>query len=250
MKRKPTRASQPLVREPPVEKIRALARCMGLSEPCARELEVAISHLVEDLGASRISREERKEIVRQRRILSRHLRGLERFASNRLASRTAPLHMLLPNASLDAIARLSSDEAMRACAAAGPHPRPMVLPEGPLPPEKREAAGLLHGDLLLLAMVRGAAGPLDEWLAQDRRNKGGSPPDTARRLAIIALANAAPAIIGRRATATANGPFARLCADVLALLGIPGTGLERAIETTLRRWRASRLLQGKGLDDA
>lgn len=249
MKRKPTRDGLPRVQRPPVEKIRALARRMGLSEPCARELEVAISHLVEDLEASRISREERKEIVRQRRILSRHLRGLERFASNRLASKTAPLHMLLPNASLDAIARLSSDEAMRARADAGPHPRLMVFPEGPLSPEKREAAGLLYGDLLL-AMVRSAAGPLDEWLAQDRRNKGGSPPDTARRLAIIALANAAPAIIARRATATANGPFARLCADVLALLGIPCTGLERAIETTLRQWRASRLLQGKGLDDA
>lgn len=253
MKRKPTRDGLPRVQRPPVEKIRALARRMGLSEPCARELEVTINHLVKDLETSRISREERKEIVRQRRILSRHLRGLERFASNRLASKTAPLHMLLPNASLDAIARLSSDEAMRALAAAGPRahaPRPMVFPEGPLPPEKREAAGLLHGDLLLLAMVRSAAGPLDEWLAQDRRNKGGSPPDTARRLAIIALANAAPSIIARRATATANGPFARLCADVLALLGIPCTGLERAIETTLRQWRASRLLQGKGLDDA
>lgn len=249
MKRKPTRDGLPRVQRPPVEKIRALARRMGLSEPCARELEVAISHLVEDLETSRISREERKEIVRQRRILSRHLRGLERFASNRHDSETTSLRMLLPNASLDAIARLSSDEAMRARADAGPHPRPMVFPEGPLSPEKREAAGLLYGDLLL-AMVRSAAGPLDEWLAQDRRNKGGSPPDTARRLAIIALANAAPSIIARRATATANGPFARLCADVLALLGIPCTGLERAIETTLRQWRASRLLQGKGLDDA
>ena len=246
MTRKRPPAGRPLERQAPIEEIRALARRMQLSASCARELEVTIQHVVADLEATRIAHEERKENVRQRRILSRQLRGLERFASNRLASTTAPLHMLLPHASFDAIGRLSSDEAIRGLAAAVP----LALPEGPLPVGTRQAAALLHGDLLLLGLVRELLGPLDAWLAQDRKNKGGRPPDVARRFTIIALANAAPAIIGRAATATANGPFARLCADVLALLGIAVTGLERAIEAALRQRRASRLLQGKGLGDA
>jgi len=253
MTRKRPPAGRPLQRQAPIEEIRALARRMELPASCARELEVTIQHVVADLEATRITHEERKENVRQRRILSRQLRGLERFASNRLASTTAPLHMLLPHASFDAIGRLSSDEAFRGLAAAGPRahaPQPLALPEGPLPVGTRRAAALLHGDLLLLGLVRELLGPLDAWLAQDRKNKGGRPPDVARRFTIIALANAAPAIIGRAATATANGPFARLCADVLPLLGIAVSGLERAIEAALRQRRASRLLQGKGLDDA
>ena len=246
MTRKPPPAGRPLQRQAPIEEIRALARRMELPASCARELEVTIQHVVADLEATRITHEERKENVRQRRILSRLLRGLERFVSNRIASTTAPLHMLLPHASFDAIGRLSSDEAIRGLAAA----MLLALPEGPLRVGTRQAAALQHGDLLLHGLVRELLGPLDQWLAQDRLNKGGRPPDTARRFTIIALANAAPAIIGRAATATANGPFARLCAEVLPLLGITVTGLERAIEAALRQRDRSRLLQGKGLDDA
>jgi hypothetical protein len=61
---------------------------------------------------------------------------------------------------------------------------------------------------------------------------------------LLRVAEAAPAVIGRRPTATAGGRFVRLCAAVVVACGFDGLGVERAVEKAIKELSAE---QRKGL---
>ena len=60
------------------------------------------------------------------------------------------------------------------------------------------------------------------------------PKNVARDFLLFRLAEAAPAVIGRRPTATANGRFVRLCAAVVVACGFDDRGIERAVEKAIK----------------
>ena len=77
--------------------------------------------------------------------------------------------------------------------------------------------------------------PIKTWFDVDRLNRGGRPPKTVERdYLLLRLAEAAPAVIGKRPTATANGPFVRLCAAVVVACGFDDRGIERAVEKAIK----------------
>jgi hypothetical protein len=98
----------------------------------------------------------------------------------------------------------------------------------------REMLGLKHVCLLPELVTRLHA-PLKDWIAVNRLNKGGTKAKLARNLLIAQLAKDAPSIIGRRASKSQMGPFARLCAAVLPICGISAKGVEKAIPRILAK---------------
>ena len=73
---------------------------------------------------------------------------------------------------------------------------------------RRQARGLEHGGELLMHFVERINQPIKTWIELDRRNRGGRPTkNVARDFLLFRLAEAAPAVIGRRPTATAGGRF-------------------------------------------
>lgn len=101
------------------------------------------------------------------------------------------------------------------------------------------SVGLLHGAHLLAAQLRLIKAPIDAWLNAYVADPGGVEPDHMRNHVIRALAHAAPAILGRRATATAGGRFARLVAAVFHACELDDTGLEARIGRVLATRRKS-----------
>jgi hypothetical protein len=77
--------------------------------------------------------------------------------------------------------------------------------------------------------------PIKTWFELDRRNRGGRPAkNLARDFLLFRLAEAAPAVIGRRPTATAGRRFVRLCAAVVVACGFDDRGIERAVEKAIK----------------
>ena len=100
---------------------------------------------------------------------------------------------------------------------------------------RRQARGLEHGGELLMHFVERINQPIKTWFKLDRRNRGGRPAkNLARDFLLFRLAEAAPAVIGRRPTATVNGPFVRLCTAVVAACGLDDRGIERAVEKAIK----------------
>jgi hypothetical protein len=101
---------------------------------------------------------------------------------------------------------------------------------------RRQARGLESGGRLLLHVVERVNRPIKAWLELDRRNRGGRPTkNLARDLLLFRLAEAAPDVVGRKPTATAGGPFVRLCSAVAVACGLEDRGIERAAEKAIKR---------------
>ena len=80
---------------------------------------------------------------------------------------------------------------------------------------RRQARGHENWGELLMHFVERINQPIKTWFELDRRNRGGRPAkNLARDFLLFRLAEAAPTVIGKRPTATANGRFVRLCAAV------------------------------------
>jgi len=103
---------------------------------------------------------------------------------------------------------------------------------------RREALGLKHGHLMLKHFIDAIHAPLQKWVALDRLNKGGRPPQAARAYLIYRLAEAAPGIIGKSATIASTGPFVTLCSLVLPACGLSAKGVAKAIPPIVRQVRA------------
>jgi hypothetical protein len=107
--------------------------------------------------------------------------------------------------------------------------------------ERRKSLGLKIGDLLLTHYIRNINQSIKKFIELDRLNRGGRPPKSvARDLLLFRLAEASPVIISRRPTATAKGPFVRLCADVFLACGLSTSGIERAVEKVLNERKKRR----------
>jgi hypothetical protein len=100
---------------------------------------------------------------------------------------------------------------------------------------ERRAIGLKDGPELLAYLIKKINQPINTWFAVDRLNRGGRPTkNPARDLLLFRLAEAAPVVIGRRASATARGRFVRLCAAVVAACGLDDRGIERSVEKAIK----------------
>lgn len=104
----------------------------------------------------------------------------------------------------------------------------------------REDYGLLHGDRLLLYVLRVIHEPLQGWFAAKAANKGGRPANAERRFMIERLAEAAPSILGSEPPISVGSPFVALCERVLPLCGFAEDGIDKAVVSVLTRLRARR----------
>jgi hypothetical protein len=103
---------------------------------------------------------------------------------------------------------------------------------------QRKALGLKHAPELLAHLVERITRPIQVWLELNRQNRGGRPSDAVRDYVLIRLVEAAPEVLGSRATVTAGGKFVRLCTGAFNACGLNTEGLEKAIERILKQRRA------------
>ena len=94
--------------------------------------------------------------------------------------------------------------------------------------------GVQFGGQLLIHAVERILEPMETWLKENSRNKGGRPKDLRRRFIIDRLARAAPDVISARATATAGGLFTNLCGDVFGAYKLSTIGIADVIEDVVR----------------
>ena len=97
-----------------------------------------------------------------------------------------------------------------------------------------DAAGLDSGAEIWLAQLERVHEPMRGFFEEATPDAGGREPDFARHQLIIRLAEVSPVVLGRKATATAGGPFVRLVASVVNACGLDDTGIERAVERALK----------------
>ena len=102
----------------------------------------------------------------------------------------------------------------------------------------RRDLGLLHGADLLIHTLEKIQVPLKEWLDRNTQNSGGRPKQSIRELAIQRLIHFAPSILGSKPTPSVTGPFMTMATLSLYYCGFPEDGLEKAIATELRKWKA------------
>jgi hypothetical protein len=99
----------------------------------------------------------------------------------------------------------------------------------------RQTRGIENGGELLMHFVETINQPIKTWIELDQRNLGGRPAkNLARDFLLFRLAEAAPAVIGRRPTATAGGRFVRLCRAAVVACGFDDLGIERAVEKAIK----------------
>ena len=103
---------------------------------------------------------------------------------------------------------------------------------------RRRDLGLLHGADLLVHALQKIHTPLKGWLERNTQNPGGRPKQSIRELAIQRLIYFAPDIIGSMPTPSVTGPFITMATLSLYYCGFPEDGLEKAIATELRKWKA------------
>lgn len=93
----------------------------------------------------------------------------------------------------------------------------------------REALAIQCGHELVPAFITKLRAPLKTWIELNKLNKGGRNATITRHYLVARLADAAPDIIGRKASRSQTGPFVRLCEAVLPACGIDPKGVEKVI---------------------
>jgi hypothetical protein len=236
-------------RRPTPEEFDELVRDQILDDLQAHELRVVLYHVDEDLKAFRKrleGRKPRQELVRRLKRVAKPLGDLE-FELRRWAK---TLNDFLPAETQEEIGMLMSFSAMEAALK-----REIRTPEFRSEIESllsecpdfrmrqledrvviwRQTRGIENGGELLMHFVETINQPIKTWIELDRRNLGGRPAkNLARDFLLFRLAEAAPAVIGRRPTATAGGRFVRLCAAVVVACGFGRRGIERAVEKAIK----------------
>ncbi len=110
----------------------------------------------------------------------------------------------------------------------------------------REALGLKHGHVILTHFIERIHAPLARWIELKSLDEGGRPADAVRNYLIYQLAEAAPEVIGKRATVATTGTFVDLCTAVLVACGLPEAGIAKAIPPVVRKLRANRARRRRG----
>jgi hypothetical protein len=104
---------------------------------------------------------------------------------------------------------------------------------------RRHRSGIEHGHVLLRALIRELHEPFRNCVELLSANEGGAPPDWFRVLVIDQLADASFAIIGVHANSTHDGPFVRLCREVLSVFKQTTAGTRNAVTAVLKRRKAN-----------
>jgi hypothetical protein len=236
-------------KRPTTEEFDELVRDQKLDERQAHQLHLVLYHVDEDLKGHRKrleGRKPRKELVRRLRRFSDLLNDLE-YEIDR--SRNTMVDFL-PLDALEEIGLLTSYGAMEAALNKEIRSRDLRSEIESLTADdpdfrmaqieerleyQRQAIGLKDGPELFAYLIKKINQPIKTWFAVDRLNRGGRPTkNPARDLLFFRLAEAAPVVIGRRATATARGRFVRLCAAVVVACGLEDRGIERAVEKAIK----------------
>ena len=215
----------------------------------AHELGIVLYHVDKDLEFRRKTFEAtqpRKELVRRLKRIAKFVDDLE-FELHRWRNTIndflpedtrAEIGLLMSYSGMEAalnteIRRYDLKSEVEDLAAEDPDFRMAQIEERLAP--HREARGLKHGGEFFTHYIERINQPIRRWIELDRLNRGGRPlKNLARDLLLFRLAEAAPAIIGRRATATADGRFVRLCEAVVVACGLEDRGIERAVEKAIK----------------
>jgi hypothetical protein len=207
-----------------------IAQDLKLDALHLNELHITMRHALADLEGFFRTRMDRRERARRAAQLRAVHAGLEALiaALGSDDEAMADVNASLPfNARQAIAAQLDPDLIATVC-------------DGrPDDPFGRQTAGLQHGARLLGTQLRVIKAPMDAWLANQTPDPGGPEPDYVRNYVISALAKACGDILDRRATATANGLFARLVTAVFHACNLDDTGLEKRIERQLSMLRNS-----------
>jgi hypothetical protein len=240
---------------PTPEAFADLVRERKLDALQAHELGLVLYHVDEDLKQFHRRREgsqPRRELVRRFRRITRIVYDLQ-FELNRWrktindvlpADLRGEIGLLMSYCAMEAalnqeIPTRSLRSEIESLAAEDPDFR-MVQIEERLAAH-REARGLEHGGEFLMHIIERVSRSAKAFFEIERLNRGGRPPkDLARSYLLIRLTEAAPSIIGGRATATARGRFVLLCAAAVAACGLDDSGIERAVERAIKVVRSRR----------
>jgi hypothetical protein len=238
---------------PTPEEFDVLVRDQKLDGLQAHELGLVLYHVDEDLKEyrkRRESREPRRELVRRLKRFADLFNNLE-YEIDRSRKTMADF---LPLDAQEEIGQLMSYGAIEAALSReipsrdlksaiesltmdDPNFRMAQLEER-LENERR-TIGLKKGPELLAYLIKTINQPIKAWFDVDRLNQGGRPPKTVERdHLLLRVAEAAPAVIGKRPTATAGGRFVQLCAAVVVACGFDDRGIERAVEKAIKELSA------------
>lgn len=248
-----TSDDRPTFRLPDPEGWKTLVSDLELDATQAHELEIVLRHISADLESFRQkvrSTQERFMAVEALREIETAFTKLETV----LVKHDSRLAEILPSDTLEALGRLMSHEAIEGALDIDlptPGLRSLVEHNGTSSGQEIRAAeidaqfgylrrsfGLRRGPELLRHLVTQIADPMRDWITANSENEGGRPGNAVREYVIVYLANTSEIILGRTATATAKGPFSKLCSAVFAACGLPTSGIEAAIERALKK-RAS-----------
>jgi hypothetical protein len=217
----------------------------------ANELSLTILHIAADLENFQKKfegREPRADMVRRLERLAKILGELEDEIKR--ASRT--MSDFLPFDTLEEIGLLVSYSAMEAALDCKLISRDLRLEMEHIPEEgdglrmaeiesrfdyERKTLGLKEGPRLLAYLIHRINQPIKIWIELDKLNRGGRRSNMVRDYVLIRLAQACPRILRSRPTATANGPFVRMCIGVFNACGLDDQGIEKAIERILSKPR-------------
>lgn len=211
---------------PPPAQLTEIRRELKLNAAQARELELVIRHAHEDLEGyyrSRIGRTPRKARMDRLTAVDQAIGKLSSLLEKKLEF----INDDLPFHAREAIAWCASSQLISAITGEE------VSRRGTRIAHKEQSIGLHHGARIFAAQLRLIREPIQNVLAEKSADPGGLEPSHARVMLIRALAAAAPAIIGNRATGTAGGDFERLVAAVFRAVGINADDAGKAIERIL-----------------
>lgn len=203
-----------------------IRRELKLAAAQAHELELVIRHAHQDLEGyygSRIGRAPRKVRMNRLKAVDQAIGRL----SSLLEKKLELINEDLPFDAREAIAWGSSSQLILEVTGEEVSRRGIRIAH------KEQSIGLHHGARLLAAHLRLIRDPISKCLSEKSADHGGMEPNYVQVVLIRSLADAAPEIIGRRATATANGKFEKLVGAVFGALGVETPDLRKAIERTL-----------------
>ncbi len=207
---------------------------LGLDNNQAHELRILLQHVEGDVQAfadRSPTRDERRELVDALKAFSKALGKLEMVVHDHLPE----LSEALPHAATAAIGdMLTVTEIERALdkplAVDGiEHMSGRDFEAGTA--FARQAQGVAAGPELLGQMLRRIHQPVEDWLEENRSNKGGRPRDQIRLYLVSKLAEKSEALIGK--PPTSNGTFMKLCREVVGQCGLETVGLRDAVERAL-----------------
>mgnify|MGYP006282015259 CR=1 FL=1 len=222
-----------LFRLPTKKQLAMIRRELGLDDAQANDLDLAIRHAYQDLEGyyrTRIGRGPRKDRMDQLQAFEQALGNLIEV----IGDDPDRINDDLPFAARETIGWCTSSQLIEAVTGEGVSVRRRRVPH------KEQSVGLHHGARLLAAQLRLIRDPIVSILSEKSTDTGGPEPNHVPVVLIRALAGAAPDIIGKRATATANGKFEQLVGAVFEALGIESADLRKTIERILYKKSSKR----------